>query len=58
MLVPTGMSPKERKEYDKVHVPKPMPNNPGPKAGLRPPGGDKAKEVEKPAPAPKKKKGW
>ena len=52
MLVPPGLSKKERAEYDKVHVPKAKEFiNVGPKGGLRPPGGSKA-----PTPAPATKK--
>lgn len=48
MLVPTGLSKKEREAYDKEHVrtlPKDI--NKGPRSGLRPAGGDKKPKAKK-----------
>ena len=43
MLVPSGLSKKEREAYDKIHVPKSKKFlNRGPRAGLRPVGGGKS----------------
>lgn len=48
MLVPSGLSKKERKEYDERYAPKQKQFvNKGPAGGLRPPGGDKDKVVTK-----------
>jgi len=55
MLVPTGLSKKERKAYDEIHTPTiPSKINVGPKGGLRPVGGVK-KAAPKPEPKPEKK---
>ena len=45
MLVPTGLTKKEREAYDKKNARTVSSKvNIGPRAGLRPPGGDKEKK--------------